>query len=132
MNGYIKNISALSLENENFRKVLYTTTNSQLVLMSLQPKEEIGEEVHHLDQFIRCEAGIGMALLNGVAHEITEGMILLVPSGARHNITNSSSEKPLKLHTLYSPPNHRDGVIHRTKAEADADHEDSFDGKTTE
>lgn len=132
MKGYVKHIDDLSLENENFRTVLYTTKNSQLVIMSLLPKEEIGEEVHHLDQFIRCEKGEGTALLDGVSHEIREGMIILVPSGTRHNIINNSSGELLKLSTLYSPPNHHDGVIHRTKKNAEEDQNDSFDGKTTE
>ncbi|OGZ70262.1 MAG: cupin [Candidatus Staskawiczbacteria bacterium RIFCSPLOWO2_01_FULL_33_9] len=131
MKGYISNIEKLSLENENFRKVLYTAKNSQLVLMSLKPGEEIGEEVHQLDQFIRCEAGVGKAILNGVEHEISDGFAVVVPAGASHNIINTSTDKPLKLYTLYSPPNHKDGVIQKTKEEAEAN-EEHFDGKTTE
>jgi mannose-6-phosphate isomerase-like protein (cupin superfamily) len=131
MKGYIANIEKLSLENENFRRVLYTAKNSQLVVMSLKPNEDIGEEVHRLDQFIRCEAGQGKAVLDGVEHVISDGFVVVVPAGTRHNIINVSGDKPLKLYTLYSPPNHRDGVIHKTKAEAETD-EENFDGKTTE
>lgn len=131
MKGYVINIEKTSLENENFRKVLYTAKNSQLVVMSLKPNEDIGEEIHQLDQFIRCESGEGKAILDGVEHAITDGFIVVVPAGAKHNIVNTSAEKPLKLYTLYSPPNHRDGTIHRTKEEAEAN-EEHFDGKTTE
>jgi mannose-6-phosphate isomerase-like protein (cupin superfamily) len=131
MKGYIANIEKLARENENFRKVLYTAHNSQLVLMSLKPGEDIGEEVHHLDQFIRCESGEGKAILDGVAHAITDGSAVVVPSGARHNIVNTSSDKPLRLYTVYSPPNHRDGIVHATKASAEGD-EEHFDGLTSE
>lgn len=132
MKGYVNNIEELSLGNEDFRRVLYTAKNSQLVLMSLRPKEEIGEEVHHLDQFIRCEAGQGKAVLDGVVYDMSDGVVVLVPAGTLHNIINTSPDKPMKLYTLYSPPNHRDGVIHPTKADAVADKEEHFDGKTTE
>lgn len=131
MKGYIANIEKLSLKNENFRQVLYTTKNSQLVVMSLKGGEDIGEEIHQLDQFIRCESGSGKAILDGVEYEISDGFVIFVPAGAKHNIINISSDKPMKLYTLYSPPNHRDGVIHQTKAEAEADDE-KFDGVTTE
>ena len=131
MKGYIANIEKLSIENKNFRKVLYTAKNSQLVVMSLIPGEDIGEEVHELDQFIRCEAGIGKAILDGVEHEISDGSAIVVPAGARHNIINTSDTLPLKLYTIYSPPEHRDGIIHETKAQALGD-EEHFDGKTTE
>lgn len=132
MKGYITNIEKLSLENEKFREVLYTAKNSQLVLMSLKPNEEIGAESHQLDQFIRCEKGTGKAILDGVEHEISDGFVVMVPSGTKHNIINTSSDNPLKLYTLYSPPNHKDRVIHKTKEEAEADEEEHFDGKTTE
>lgn len=132
MKGYIVNIEKLSLENENFREVLYTAKNSQLVIMSLKPNEDIGEEVHRLDQFIRCEAGQGRAILDGVEHLISDGFVVVVPSGTKHNILNTSSDRPLKLYTLYSPPNHKDGVIHKTKEEAEVDEKEHFDGKTTE
>lgn len=131
MKGYVINIEKASLDNEYFRKVLYTARNSQLVVMNLKPSEEIGEEVHHLDQFIRVEAGEGEAVLDGVSHKIGDGFAVVVPAGARHNIINTSSDKPMKLYTVYSPPNHRDGIIHKTKAQAMAD-EEHFDGKTTE
>lgn len=131
MKGYIIHIESASLENEYFRKVLYTAKNSQLVLMSLKPKEDIGEEVHHLDQFIRCEAGEGKAVLDGVAHDVKDGVAVVIPAGTRHNIINTTSDKPLKLYTLYSPPEHRDGVMRRTKQDALAS-EEHFDGKTTE
>ncbi|NUM25249.1 MAG: cupin domain-containing protein [Candidatus Buchananbacteria bacterium] len=132
MKGYVTNIEKLSLENKNFRQVLYTSKNSQLVVMSLNPNEDIGEEIHQLDQFIRCESGQGKAVLDGVEHELSDGFIIVVPSGAKHNIINTSSNQPLKLYTLYSPPNHRDGVIHKTKQDAQADEQEHFDGKTTE
>ncbi len=131
MEGYVINIEKASLENEYFRKVLYTAKNSQLVIMSLKPNEDIGEEVHQLDQFIRCESGSGKAILNGVEHIISDGFAIVVPAGAKHNIINTSSDKPLKLYTIYSPPNHRDGVVHQTKNQAIVDDE-HFDGKTTE
>lgn len=131
MNGYIANIEEVALENNYFRKVLYTATYCQLVVMSLQPGEDIGEEVHGLDQFIRCESGEGKAVLDGVSHELKENFVLIVPAGARHNIINTSTEKSMKLYTVYSPPNHRDGVVHETKTQAETDTE-SFDGKTSE
>ena len=131
MNGYIINIEKAAEENENFRKVLYTAKNSQLVLMSLKPGEEIGEEIHNLDQFIRCEAGKGKTVLNDVEYAIEDGFAVVIPAGVKHNIINALESGEMKLYTLYSPPNHRDGVIHKTKIEAEADDE-HFDGKTTE
>lgn len=131
MNGYVENIEKLTLENDNFRKVLYTTKNCQLVVMSLKPGEEIGAEIHHLDQFLRCEAGEGKAILDGVEHVIGDGFAILVPAGTMHNIINTSSDKFLKLYTLYAPPNHRDGTIHVTKEQAEAN-EEEFDSQTTE
>ncbi|MCE9557542.1 MAG: cupin domain-containing protein [Armatimonadetes bacterium] len=130
MKGYIKNIESLAIKNQNFREVVYTAKNCQLVLMSLKPAEEIGMEVHQLDQFFRVEAGEGEATLDGVTTEISEGIAILVPAGTKHNIVNTGDE-PLKLYTLYSPPNHRDGTVHATRADAEKDDE-SFDGKTTE
>lgn len=126
MKGYVANIEQLTRENENFRKVLYTAAHSQLVLMSLKPLEDIGEEVHTLDQFIRCEAGVGTAILDGVEHDIRDGVALVIPAGTQHNVINTSRDEPMKLYTLYSPPHHRDGVIHRTKADAEADVDDTF------
>lgn len=131
MKGYVANIEQESLANEFFRKVLYTAKNSQLVVMSLKPGEDISEEVHQLDQFIRCEHGVGKAVLDGVEHELNSGMAVLVPAGAKHNILNTSTDQPMKLYTVYAPPNHRYGVVHKTKADAEADTE-HFDGKTTE
>ncbi len=130
MNGYVANIEELSLGNENFRKVLYTDKNSQLVLMSLLPSEDIGEEIHDVDQFLRVEKGVGSAVLNGVSHDIADGSVIIVPAGTKHNILNSN-QGGMKLYTLYMPPHHRDGVVHKTKKEAEADTE-HFDGKTTE
>lgn len=131
MKGFIDNIEKLSKENQNFRKVLYTAKSSQLVLMSLKPGEDIGEEIHDLDQFIRCEAGEGKAILDGVEHAISDGSVIIVPAGANHNIINTSTDSDMKLYTVYSPANHRDGVLHSTKAEAESDDE-HFDGTTTE
>ena len=130
MMGFIKNIEKLSVENSNFRHVLYTAKNCQLVVMSLKPKEDIGMEVHKLDQFFRVEEGSGEAILDGVSQPISKGFAIIIPAGTKHNIVNTSSA-PMKLYTLYAPPNHRDGVIHRTKADAEADNE-KFDGKTSE
>jgi mannose-6-phosphate isomerase-like protein (cupin superfamily) len=130
MKGYVTNIEALSIANENFRKVLYTDKNSQLVLMSLLPGEEIGEEVHDVDQFLRVEKGRGRVMLNDASDDIADGSVILVPAGVKHNLVNVGSEA-MKLYTLYMPPHHRDGITHKTKEEAEADTE-HFDGKTTE
>ena len=131
MKGYISNIEKDTLENENFRKVLYTGKTSQLVLMSLMPGEEIGEEVHNdVDQFFRFEKGQGKVAIDGVEHAVTDGFAVVVPQGARHNVVNTGVE-PLKLYTVYSPPEHQDGVIHVTKSEALVAKE-HFDGKTSE
>ncbi len=129
MHGYIANIEKLSVENPHFRKVLYTDKNTQLVIMSLLPHEEIGEEVHDVDQFFRIEKGSGTMVIHGEPQAVGDGSVIIVPAGTRHNIM--AGAETMKLYTLYAPPHHRDGVIHRTKAEAEADHE-HFDGKTTE
>jgi mannose-6-phosphate isomerase-like protein (cupin superfamily) len=129
--GYVVDIEKATKENKNFRKVLYTAKNSQLVVMSLKPGEEIGAEVHTLDQFIRIEKGKGKAVLDNVEHKIEDDYAVVIPAGARHNIINTSKDKEMKLYTIYSPPEHRDGVVHRTKDDAIADDE-HFDGKTTE
>jgi mannose-6-phosphate isomerase-like protein (cupin superfamily) len=129
MNEYIGNIEALTLENTDFRRVLYTTSRMQLVLMSIAPGEDIGEEVHDLDQFLRFEAGEGMAIINGVSHILSDGIALIVPAGATHNIINTSSRDHLKLYTIYAPAEHRHGVVHKTRAEALVAHE-HFDGET--
>lgn len=131
MKGYVINIEKATKENENFRKVLYTAKNNQLVLMSLKPGEEIREEVHTLDQFIRIEEGDGKAVLDGAEHKIEDGTAVVIPAGMRHNIINTSDEE-LKLYTIYSPPEHKDGIIHPTKADALADKEDFFDDVTSE
>lgn len=131
MNGYVINIEKAAEDNNNFRKVLYTAPNSQLVVMSLKPKEDIGEEVHNLDQFIRIEKGLGKAILNGVEHPIGDGSAVVIPAGTKHNIINTSEDGEMKIYTIYSPANHRDGVTHTTKEEAEKDDE-HFDGKITE
>lgn len=131
MKGYVSNIEQISLKNDNFRKVLYTAKHCQLVVMSLKPGEDIGMEVHQLDQFLRCESGEGKAVLDGVEHSISDGFVIVVPAATNHNIINTSPDKAMKLYTLYAPPNHRDGVVHETKEQAEADDE-QFDGKTTE
>jgi mannose-6-phosphate isomerase-like protein (cupin superfamily) len=130
MKGFVQNIENLALKNDEFRRVLYTAQHCQLVVMALKPGEEIGAEVHTLDQFFRVETGTGEAILDGVKTPIEAGFAVVVPAGANHNIVNTGSV-PLKLYTLYAPPNHRDGVVHHTRAAAEADLE-QFDGKTTE
>jgi mannose-6-phosphate isomerase-like protein (cupin superfamily) len=130
MKGFVRNIEALADENTDFRRVLYTAKNCQLVLMALKPQEEIGAEVHTLDQFFRVEEGTGEAVLDGMVTAIHAGFAMLVPAGTHHNIINTGGA-PLKLYTIYSPPNHRDGVVHHTRADAEADNE-HFEGKTTE
>ena len=130
MKGFVQNIEGLAIENDQFRRVLYTARHCQLVLMALKPKEEIGAEVHKLDQFFRVEEGSAEVVLDGVRTPIEAGFGIVVPAGAKHNIINTGRE-PLKLYTLYAPPNHRDGVSHLTRAEAEADDE-QFDGKTSE
>ena len=131
MKGYVTNIEKDTVKNQDFRRVLYTGKNTQLVLMSIRPKEDIGEEVHTLDQFIRVESGRGVAILDGVKHQISDGSAVVIPAGTRHNVINDSGSEELKLYSLYSPPEHRDGTIHPTKDDALA-HEEHFDGKTTE
>jgi len=130
MKGFVQDIESLAVRNDDFRQVLYTAKHCQLVLMALKPKEEIGAEVHELDQFFRVEEGAGVAILDGVSTPIRAGFAVIVPAGTKHNIINTGSG-PLRLYTLYSPPNHRDGIVHHTRAEAEADDE-HFDGRTTE
>lgn len=129
MKGYVQNIESITINNTEFRQVLYTAKNCQLVVMALKPKEEIGAEVHKLDQFFRVEEGTGETVLDGVRSEISAGFAVLIPAGINHNIINTGSV-PMKLYTIYSPPNHRDGVVHHTRADAEKDNE-HFDGKTT-
>ena len=130
MKGYVINIEKATKENNNFRKVLYTAQSSQLMVMSLKAGEEIGAEVHDLDQFIRIEKGKGKAVLDGVEHEIEDDFAVVIPAGCNHNIINTGDEE-MKLYTVYSPPEHREGVVNATKEEAEAD-EEHFDGVTTE
>jgi len=132
MKGFKSNIEKDTLSNSNFRRVLYTGKNSQLVLMSLRPGEEIGEEVHEtVDQFFRFEKGEGIMSIDGVKQKVADGDAVIVPAGARHNVINTSKTTELKLYTIYSPPEHQDGTVRKTKAEALAKPEE-FDGKTTE
>jgi mannose-6-phosphate isomerase-like protein (cupin superfamily) len=132
MKGFNANIEKETLENENFRKVLYTGKHSQLVLMSLAPNEEIGMEVHtDNDQFFRFEKGQGKVIIDGNEYEVTDGSAIVVPAGAQHNVINVSSTEVLKLYTIYSPAHHKDGIVRATKAEAVAN-EAEFDGTTTE
>lgn len=132
MKGFTSNIEQETLENTHFRRVLYTAKHCQLVLMSLQPKEEIGLETHkENDQFLRFESGNGAVLIDEKRYEVADGDAVIVPAGARHNVINLSETKALKLYTIYSPPHHKDGIIHATKKDAETDDEE-FDGKTTE
>ena len=128
MKGYSLNIEKETKSNTDYRRVLYTAKHSQLVLMSLAPGEEIGEEVHQLDQFLRFEEGEGKAILDGVEHPVSANDAVVVPEGVRHNVINTGSG-PLKLYTVYSPPAHKDGTVEKTKAD---EHEEHFDGITTE
>ena len=120
MSGYAVDIETRTLENDNFREVLYTAKHSQLVVMTLQPGQEIGTERHEgRDQFIRVEAGEGEALIDGERHVLRDGMAVVIPGGAEHNVVNTSKRQPLRLYTIYSPPEHPDGTVHRDKREAD-------------
>jgi mannose-6-phosphate isomerase-like protein (cupin superfamily) len=121
--GYVTNIERDTLANEDFRRVLFTGRNTQLVLMTLKPGEDIGQETHEEhDQFIRVEAGRGVAMLGGKEHALSDGVAVVIPAGVEHNIVNTSADSPLRLYTLYSPPEHADGTIHRTKSEAESEH----------
>ncbi|HEU4504378.1 MAG TPA: cupin domain-containing protein [Nitrospira sp.] len=131
MSGYIVNIEEATAKNSHYRHVLFTAKHTQLVLMSLKPGEEIGEEVHELDQFIRFEAGEGTVILDGKAHSVSDGFAVVIPAGTRHNVVNRSKTADLKLYSLYSPPEHKNGIVHKTKREADADEHHHFDGKTS-
>ncbi len=130
MQGFVQDIERLAVGNHDFRRVLYTAKHCQLVLMALKPGEAIGMEVHKLDQFFRVEDGTGEAILDGVRTAIRAGFAIVVPAGATHNIINTG-KATLKLYTLYAPPNHRDGIVHHTREDAEADNE-HFDGKTSE
>jgi mannose-6-phosphate isomerase-like protein (cupin superfamily) len=132
LKGYVTAIEKETKKNTDFRRVLYTGKYSQLVLMSLKPGEEIGEETHDdVDQFFRFEEGEGKVIIDGVEHRVKDGNAVIVPAGARHNVVNTSKTTNLKLYTIYSPPEHQDGVVRHTKKEAMAS-EEHFDGKTTE
>lgn len=124
MSGFVDNIEKLTLDNDNFRKVIFTAQHAQIVLMSLKPGEEIGMEVHEIvDQFLRIEKGFGKVIIDGEEQEISDGTGVLVPAGSRHNVVNTSQEE-MKLYTIYAPPHHKDGVVHATKQEASADWQD--------
>ncbi|MFA6397766.1 MAG: cupin domain-containing protein [Candidatus Paceibacterota bacterium] len=132
MKGFNTNIEKDTLENSNFRKVLYTGKHSQLVLMSLKPNEDIGMEVHaDNDQFFRFEKGEGKCIIDGNEYILSDGSVIVVPAGAEHNIINTSDTNDLKLYTIYSPAHHKDGVVRVTKEEVEADSPE-FDGVTTE
>lgn len=132
MKGYRDNIEKLTTENENFRKVLYTSKHSQLVLMSIKPGQEIGSEVHpDNDQFFRFEKGQGKCIIDGTEYEVSDGIAVIVPAGAEHNVVNVSDSEDLRLYTIYSPAHHKDGIVRATKEEAEANEAD-FDGQTTE
>lgn len=125
MTGYLQNIEKLTIENEYFRQVLHTSKHMQLVAMSLKQGEDIGEEIHDTtDQFLRIEAGEGKLIIDDEEFSIQDGDAIIVPAGAKHNLINTSSEKSLKLYTIYSPPHHRKGTVHKTKQDAENDHED--------
>ena len=131
MKGFVTNIEQDTKNNDFFRKVIFTARNSQLVLMTLRPSEEIGEEVHeHLDQFFRFEEGEGKVVIEGKEFEVRGGFAAVVPAGTKHNVINTSAENSLRLYTIYSPPNHQDTTIHQTKEEAEAS-EEHFDGQTS-
>ena len=133
MHGFVDNIERLTTANTDFRRVLYTGRHLQLVLMSLQPGEEIGAEVHEdRDQFFRVEEGSGEVHIDGVRHPIKDDDAIVVPAGARHNVVNTGPS-PLRVYTVYGPPEHKDGVVHPTKADAERDHDnDHWDGGATE
>jgi mannose-6-phosphate isomerase-like protein (cupin superfamily) len=134
MKGFNANIEKDTIENTNFRKVLYTGKHSQLVLMSLRPMEEIGMEVHpDNDQFFRFEKGTGKCIIDGNSYDLADGSVIIVPAGAQHNIINTSATDDLKLYTIYSPAHHKDGIVRTTKAEAEKkENDEEFDGVTTE
>jgi mannose-6-phosphate isomerase-like protein (cupin superfamily) len=131
--GFSENIDRLTVENEDFRRVLYTGKNLQLVLMTLPPGCDIGEEVHEdIDQFFRIEEGEGEVWIDGVANRVEDDFAVIVPAGARHNVVNTGAG-PLRLYTIYAPPEHRHGTVHRDKEQAERDHaNDHFDGRTSE
>ena len=127
MNGYITNIEKDTLENDCYRKVLFTTKNSQLVIMNIKPGDEIGSETHELDQFIRIEQGQANIILDGKTTAVTDDWAIVIPAGTEHNLINTGDTE-LKLYSVYTPPEHKDGTIHQTKAD---DAEEHFDGITS-
>lgn len=127
--GYCGNIEDETQRNTDYRRVLYTSKHMQLVVMTLKPNEEIGEEVHTVDQFFRFETGRGVVIINSHRHEVSEGFGVIVPAGSRHNVINTSSSDLLTLYSLYAPPQHKDGTVHAGKSDETEEH---FDGKTTE
>ena len=132
MKGFKTNIERDTLKNKNFRKVLYTSKHSQLVLMSIKPKEEIGLETHpENDQFLRFEGGTGRVIIDDSKYTVKDGDAVVIPAGAKHNVVNTSATEELKIYTIYSPPHHKDGIVRKTKEEAEANDEE-FDGKTAE
>lgn len=128
MKGYILNLEEETINNTDYRRVLYTAHNTQLVLMSINPGDEIGVEVHELDQFIRVEEGTATVMLDGAEHTLKDDWAVVIPAGAEHNVINTGSE-PLKLYSLYSPPEHKHGTVHSTKSDEKEEH---FDGITSE
>ena len=128
MNVYVGNIEKETIENDNFRKVLFTANYSQLVVMSLKPGEDIGAEVHGLDQFIRIEQGKGKAVLDGKEYEVEDDFAMVIPAGTEHNVINTSETEVMKLYSIYTPPEHKHGTVHATKEEAEEEH---FDGATS-
>jgi len=132
MKGFKSNIEQDTLDNDNFRKVLYTGKHTQLVLMTLVPGEEIGLETHkENDQFLRFEGGSGKVFIDDSEYEVSDGDAVIVPAGAKHNVVNVSDSETLNLYTIYSPPHHKDGIVRKTKEEAESNDEE-FDGETTE
>lgn len=128
MRGYVINMERETLVNKDYRRVLYTAKNSQLVLMSIEPGDEVGEEIHPLDQFIRIEQGEGKIIIDDNEYEVREDFAAVIPQGAKHNVINTGTI-PMKLYTVYSPAEHKDRTVHKTKADETEEH---FDGKTTE
>ncbi|MGZ4033400.1 MAG: cupin domain-containing protein [Bacteroidia bacterium] len=132
MKGYKSNIEKKSIENNNFRKVLYSGNHLQLVLMSLKPGEEIGSEIHRdNDQFFRFESGSGKCIIDQSEYQVSDGDVVIIPAGAKHNIINTGNGKDLKMYTIYAPPHHKDGIVRETKKDAEQ-HEEEFDGIATE
>lgn len=129
--GFKTNIEKKTLENENFRKVLYTGENIQLVLMTLKGGEDIGEETHENDQFFRFEEGEGKVIINDNEYKVEDGDAIIIPAGSKHNIINTDKDNELKMYTIYAPPHHKDGIIHKTKKDA-KDSNEKFDGKISE